>query len=92
MTMEINQRLKFRKKKSRKELPLAFTKTNYLLLVAGVLLLLLGDIALAQMPVFSAIPLVVAPILLVIGYCIIIPIAIFYRKKEIPTQQEPPQP
>ncbi|MGD0339335.1 MAG: hypothetical protein ABSB78_11150 [Bacteroidota bacterium] len=90
--MEIKQRSKFQKKKSRKELPLAFTKTNYLLLVAGVLLLLIGNIALAQMPVFSAIPLVVAPILLVIGYCIIIPIAIFYRKKEIPAQQEPPQP
>ena len=87
--MEIRQRSKFQKKKGRKELPLAFTKTNYLLLTAGVLLLFLGNIALAQMPVMSAIPLIVAPILLVVGYCVVIPVAIFYRKKEIPAPQEP---
>lgn len=92
MTMEVNQRLKFQKKKGRKGLPLAFTKINFLLLGGGVLLLFLGNIALAQMPVFGTMPLVIAPILLVIGYCIVIPVAIFYRKKEIPPQQEPPQP
>jgi fatty acid desaturase len=90
-TMVINQRSKFQKKRARKELPLAFTKTNFMLLAAGILLLLLGNIALAQMPVFGTMPLIVAPILLVVGYCIVIPVAIFYRKKDVPPQQEPSQ-
>jgi len=90
--MEIKQRSRFTKKKARKELPLAFTKTNFLLLTAGVLLLIIGNYALAQMPVMGTVPLVIAPVLLVIGYCVVIPVAIFYRKKGIPTQQEPPQP
>ena len=89
--MEIKQKSRIVKKKGRKELPLAFTKINFLLLAAGVLFLIAGNIALAQMPVMGTVPLVIAPILLVIGYCVIIPAAIFFRKKGIPTHQEPPQ-
>ena len=89
--MEIQQRSKLQKRKLRKELPLAFTRTNFIILGAGVLTLLLGNIALAQMPVFGAMPLVVSPILLILGYCIVIPIAIMYRKKEIPPTQELPK-
>ncbi len=88
--MDPNQKLRFQKKKSRKELPLAFTTTNFLMLAAGVLVLVLGNVAMAQMPVFGTWPLVVAPILLILGYCVVIPIAIFYRKKENQTA-EPPQ-
>ncbi len=87
--MEIQQRQKFQKRKARKELPLVFTRTNFLILGAGVCILLLGNIAMAQMPVFGAMPLVVAPILLVLGYCVVIPVAIMYRKKDVPTQQDP---
>ncbi len=89
--MEIRQKTKLQKRKLRKELPLAFTRTNFLILGAGVLLLILGNIALAQMPVFSAMPLVVAPILLVIGYCVVIPVAIMIRKKDVASPQEPPK-
>jgi hypothetical protein len=89
--MGINQKSHLNKKKGRKELPLAFTKTNFLLLTAGVVLLIIGNFALAQMPVMGTVPLIIAPIILVIGYCIVIPAAIFYRKKGISTQQEPPQ-
>ncbi len=87
--MEIQQRQKLQKRKTRKELPLAFSSRNFLILGAGVLILLLGNIALAQMPVFGAMPLVVAPILLVLGYCVVVPVAIMYRKKDVSTPQDP---
>ncbi len=60
---------------------LPFTKTNYQILGAGIFLIILGYIALAQEPWDGTLPLVVAPILLVLGYCVIIPIGILFRKK-----------
>jgi hypothetical protein len=60
---------------------LPFTKVNYQILGAGILCIILGYIALAQEPWDGTMPLVVAPILLVIGYCIVIPIGILYRKR-----------
>jgi len=58
-----------------------FTKLNYQILGAGILCLILGYIALAQDPWDGTMPLVVAPILLMLGYCVIIPIGILFRKK-----------
>ena len=61
-------------------LPLA--KTNYQILGAGLLIILAGYVALAQQPWDGTMPLIVAPILLVVGYCIIIPYGILFRRKE----------
>jgi len=58
-----------------------FTKLNYQILGAGILCIVLGYVALAQDPWNGTMPLVVAPILLVLGYCVIIPIGILFRKK-----------
>jgi hypothetical protein len=60
---------------------LPFTKRNYQILGIGLLFIVLGYIALSQQPWDGTMPLVVAPILLVIGYCVIIPVGILYRKK-----------
>jgi hypothetical protein len=68
---------------------LPFTRINYQILGAGILCIVLGYVALAQDPWNGTMPLVVAPILLVIGYCVVIPIGIlFHRNKnaEVPTQ------
>ena len=59
---------------------LPFTKLNYQILSAGILCIILGYIALAQDPWNGTMPLVVAPILLVLGYCVVIPIGILLRK------------
>lgn len=58
-----------------------FTKTNYQILGVGILLIILGYLALGQEPWDGAMPLVIAPILLVIGYCVAIPLGILYRGK-----------
>ncbi|MBM4161639.1 MAG: DUF3098 domain-containing protein [Ignavibacteria bacterium] len=60
---------------------LPFTKRNYQILGVGLVTIILGYIALAQEPWDATLPLVVAPILLVLGYCIIIPLGILYRSK-----------
>jgi hypothetical protein len=59
---------------------LPFTKTNYLIMSAGILCIILGYVALGQDPWNGTMPLVVAPILLVLGYCVLIPIGILFRK------------
>jgi len=74
---------------------LPFNKSNYQILGGGLLCIILGYIALAQDPWNGTMPLVVAPILLVLGYCIIIPIGILFRKRIItegsaqPLEQRP---
>ncbi|MCX6121460.1 MAG: hypothetical protein NTX44_07550 [Ignavibacteriales bacterium] len=60
---------------------LPFTKLNYQILGAGILCIILGYVALAQDPWNGTMPLVVAPILLVLGYCVVIPIGILFRKR-----------
>jgi len=59
-----------------------FKRENYIIFGAGLLTIILGYIALAQGPWNSFWSLTLAPILLVLGYCVVIPLAILYRKKE----------
>jgi hypothetical protein len=71
---------KIRGKKS--EPILAFTKVNYLIFAAAVLLIVLGYIALSKGPANSFSSLTLAPILLVIGYLVLVPISIFWRPRK----------
>jgi hypothetical protein len=52
---------------------LPFTRKNYMIFAVGLVAIIVGYIALAQGSI------TLAPILLVLGYCAIIPIAILYR-------------
>lgn len=63
---------------------LPFTKSNYQILGLGLVFIALGYVALAQSPWDGTMPLVVAPILLVLGYCVLIPLGILYRRKAAP--------
>ena len=72
----------------RKTETLPFTSDNYKLFGVGLLILLVGYITLAKSPWNSFWSLTVAPILLVIGYCVAIPVAILYRKKEKKNEKE----
>ena len=68
-------------RKTRKEEIFPFGRENYLILLAGVVVIVLGYLALSEKTVEGFLPLTVAPILLVLGYCIIIPVGIMYRRK-----------
>ena len=78
------QRLKSEHRKKVKAVAevLPFVAANYWILGAGVALIVLGYIALAQDPWDGFMALVVAPILLVLGYCVVIPLGILYRSKK----------
>ena len=56
-------------------------RENYLILGAGLVLIVAGYLALSGDQVEGFLPLTLAPILLVAGYCVVIPLGIMYRKK-----------
>ena len=62
------------------ELP--FSKTNYLLFIAGLFVIVLGYILMGSGELNSAQSLTVSPIVLLIGYLVIIPVAIMFKKSD----------
>ena len=68
------------KRKSQRDEHLPLTKHNFMIMGIGLLVILAGYLAMLEGSVEGFLPLVVAPILLVVGYCIIIPLGILYKK------------
>ena len=60
--------------------PLPLGRENYIILGAGILVIVAGYLAMLEGSVEGFLPLVLSPILLVTGYCVVIPIGIMYRK------------
>lgn len=58
-----------------------FTRKNYIAFGVGLALLAVGYICLAQPPVDGFLSLTLAPILLVLGYCVVFPYAIMARER-----------
>ena len=56
-------------------------RENFLILGVGVLVIAAGYLAMLEGSVEGFLPVVAAPILLVLGYCVVIPIGILYRKR-----------
>jgi hypothetical protein len=73
---------KLQKKKAKVEEALPLTKDNYVILGIGVAIIVVGFVVMAAGGVEGFASLVVAPILLVAGYCIIVPFSILYKKRE----------
>ena len=57
-------------------------RVNYLILIAGVVVVLVGMLVMSAGDDVSPMSVTVAPLLLVLGYCVIIPLGIIYRKKQ----------
>ncbi len=57
-------------------------KENFIIMGVGLLTIILGYVALSGNNVEGFRQLTLSPILLLLGYCVIIPIGIMYRKKE----------
>ncbi|HMV25726.1 MAG TPA: hypothetical protein PKA26_02495 [bacterium] len=70
------------KKSPVKKATLPFTAENYYIFFAGIITIIIGYVCLATPPVYGTVSMTIAPILLVLGYLVIIPVAILYRKKE----------
>ncbi|HSQ76009.1 MAG TPA: hypothetical protein VLT13_10650 [Bacteroidota bacterium] len=78
MAKAIKTRGKSRKSLYDDHMPLA--KENFTILGIGILTIVVGYVAMLEGSVEGFLPLVAAPILLVIGYCVLIPLGIIYRK------------
>jgi hypothetical protein len=75
--------------KARKEINFPLEKINFLILALGVIVIFVGYICMSENSVFGFVPSVVSPILLVLGYCVIIPYGILKKsKKEIDIVKE----
>ena len=59
----------------------SFNKDNYIIFTIGIIILLIGYLLMATGNVNSFQSLSLSPVLLIIGYLILIPAALFYRKK-----------
>lgn len=57
-------------------------RENYIILGIGLILIVCGYVALSGDKVEGFVPLTLAPILLIVGYCVVVPVGIMYRKKE----------
>lgn len=66
-----------------------FTLTNYLLFLGGIIVILAAYIIMALGDKNSFQGLTLAPVMLVIGYLVIIPLAIIYKPKKKSQKQKP---
>lgn len=66
---------------------LPFTRINYLGIGIGLVIIVLGYICLSRPPVDGFVSLTLAPILLVLGYCVVIPVSILLREPKSKTSQ-----
>ncbi len=58
-----------------------WSKDNYIILILGLVILIIGYFLLSQPPWDNPLSLTLAPIVLLIAYLAIIPFSIIYRKK-----------
>lgn len=67
--------------KSKKEMYFPFGKENFIIIGIGIVVLIIGYFFLSQSPADGTGPMVIAPVLLVLGYCVIIPYGILKKPK-----------
>ncbi len=75
----MQEKKKFRGSKKEKIFP--YTRENAVVLLVGLAVVVGGYVALSKGPWNSFWSLTLAPVLLVLGYCVIIPIGLMYQKK-----------
>jgi len=78
------------RRKSSKEELLPLSKQNFYILGVGLVVIIAGYAAMLEGSVEGFLPLVVAPILLVLGYCVIIPLGILYKKSQFKSETATP--
>jgi uncharacterized membrane protein YidH (DUF202 family) len=79
MAKAVNTKYSKSKKTKPQHFNLSLTKINYLIIGVGILLIVLGYVFMAEKSVDGFMPTVIAPILLVLGYVVAIPIGILFN-------------
>lgn len=78
MAKPIRKKEKKRKPFHEEEIPLS--RENYMIIGIALVVIIAGYVALMEGSVEGFLPLVLAPILLVLGYCVLIPFGILFKK------------
>lgn len=71
--------------KAKKEISLPLEKTNFIIIAAGIIVLIIGYLLMSGNTVDGFANTVIAPVLLVLGYCVIIPYGILKKTKKSAT-------
>jgi len=71
----------YKSSNQKREIVFPLEKSNLMVIGFGVLLLIIGYIFMAENSVNGFLPTVAAPILLVLGYCVVIPYGIIKKPK-----------
>ena len=79
-------RKKEQKHGSNGKLPLS--RVNFIVILVGVLFIAAGYLAMLEGSVEGFVPLVVAPVLLVLGYCVVIPLGILLKESHFGSNQD----
>jgi ATP/ADP translocase len=58
-----------------------WNKENYVIFLIGIAILIVGNFLLSISPWDNPVSLTIAPLILLIGYIVIFPLSIFYKKK-----------
>jgi hypothetical protein len=72
--------------RGKKEITLPLEKTNFMIIVLGIIIIIIGYILMSENSVNGFLPTVISPILLVLGYCVIIPYGILKKPKKPETE------
>ena len=83
--MENKKKKKIKKKFQKKKL-FPFDKKNYLYFITGLFLLFIGYIFMMQGPADSFWSRTLAPVILIISYCVVFPIAILSKGRKEETE------
>jgi len=73
--------VKSKKTKKIEHLHINLTNKNYMIIGLGILVIIIGYFFMSENSVDGFLPTVVAPILLVAGYCVVIPYGILKKPK-----------
>jgi purine-cytosine permease-like protein len=77
---KVKKRIKSKNKNIESPFKNYWSRNNYFILIAGLITIFVGFYFMNQGPWDNPLSLTVAPIILLIAYIVIIPLAIYYRK------------
>jgi hypothetical protein len=80
-------RKKSTKKRTSLERHLPLGRTNYILMVTGIVIIIIGYACMLEGSVDGILPIYIAPVLLILGYCVVIPVALLYKKSDVDDSQ-----
>ena len=72
-----------RQKKELSHLHFAMTSKNYVIIGIGIVIIVVGYLLMSENSVSGFLPTVIAPVLLIFGYCVVVPAGILFNDKGV---------